>query len=212
MKSYRVVWAGAWAVVLVPLTLVGLVLGELPVVLILSGLAMALVAAVAEQRHQRRWWIEAGVLVGVFSAAVYAVGPLAAVGLLLLAGATSPVALRAVAGAVHRERRTRSGAVLAEQRATADEVRAGAPLGSEAFEGMVQLLDDHELIAAWRQSHEVLGYTNLPDLRLQLVALRQAYLDEMERRHPRGFAAWMDEGALPDPERFLTPGRTRELE
>jgi hypothetical protein len=94
----------------------------------------------------------------------------------------------------------------------ADEVRAGAPLGSEAFEGMVQLLDDHELIAAWRQSHEVLGYTNLPDLRLQLIALRQAYLDEMERRHPRGFAAWMDEGALPDPERFLAPGRTRELE
>jgi membrane protein implicated in regulation of membrane protease activity len=212
MKSYRVVWAGAWAVALVPLTLVGLVLGEPPVVLILSGLAMALVAAIAEHRHHRRWWLEAGIAVGAFSAVVYTVGPAAALGLLLLVGVTSPLALRAFARAVHRERRTRSGAVLAEQRATLEEVRAGAPLGSEAFEGMVQLLDDHELIAAWRQSHEVLGYTNLPDLRLQLIALRQSYLDEMERRHPRGFAAWMKEGALPDPERFLTPGRTRELE
>lgn len=210
MKSYRVLWAGAWAVVLAPLCFVGLLLGEPAVVLVLTGLAAALVVALFETRHQRRWWIEVAIAVGGFSAAVYAVGLLAASGVVLLVGATSPPALRLLRDALRRERRTSKG--VAERSTRSEQVRRGAPLDPESFTGMVELLDDHELMAAWRHSHEVLGYTNLPTLRLELVALRQAYLDEMERRDPTGFAAWIEAGASRDPERFLTPRRTRELE
>ena len=212
MKSYRVVWAISWGVLLVPLALAGMVLGEPAVVLMMSGLAAALVASLAERQHQRRWWVEVAVAVAAFSATVYAVGPLAALGVVALVGVTSPPAVNALASAVRREWRGSSRRAEEARAAKADEVRDGAPLDSDAFAGMVQLLDDRELVAAWRQSHEVLGYTNLPDLRLQLVALRQAYLDEMERRHPSGFAAWLDEGASRDPERFLVRGRTRERE
>jgi hypothetical protein len=212
MKSYRVLWAGAWAVVLVPLCFVGLLLGEPAVVLVLTGLAAALVVALLETRHQRRWWIEVAVAVGGFSAAVYAVGLLPAIGVVLLVGATSPPALRLMGDALRREHGRRSTTGAAARAARSDEIREGAPLDSDAFSGMVQLLDDHELMAAWRHSHEVLGYTNLPQLRLQLVALRQAYLDELERRDPSGFAAWMEAGAARDPERFLAPRRTREVE
>ena len=212
MKSYRVVWAVSWGVLLVPLALAGMVLGEPAVVLMMSGLAAALVATLAERQHQRRWWVEVALAVAAFSATVYAVGPLAALGVVVLVGVTSPPAMNFVVSAVRREWRGRSQRAEDARVSTAEEVRCGAPLGPDAFAGMVQLLDDRELVAAWRQSHEVLGYTNLPDLRLQLVALRQAYLDEMERRHPSGFAAWLDEGASRDPERFLVRGRTRERE
>jgi len=210
MKSYRMVWAGAWALVLVPLCLVGMVLGEPAVVLVISGLAAALVVALFERRHQRRWWIDVAVAVGAFSAAAYAVGLLAASGVVLLVVLTSPPALRTLGRAFRNEHRR--PAVAEPRPAAADDVRGGSPLGPDAFAGMVRLLDDRELIAAWRQSHEVLGYTNLPDLRGQLVSLRQAYLDEMERRDPAGFAAWIGDGATRDPERFLIPGRARELE
>jgi hypothetical protein len=212
MKSYRVLWAGACAMVLVPLCFLGLVLGEPAVVLILSALTAALVVALLETHHQRRWWIEVAVAVGGFSAAVYAVGALAAIGVVLLVGATSPPALRLFADALRRERGRRAAKAAASRPTRSDEVLQGAPLDSETYGGMVQLLDDHELMAAWRHSHEVLGYTNLPHLRLELVALRQAYLDELERRDPSGFAAWIEAGAIRDPERFLALRRTRELE
>ena len=211
MKSYRMVWAGAWAVVLVPLCLLGMVVGDAAVVLILTALAAALVAALVERRHHRRWAVEVAAAVGVTTATVYAIGALPALGLLMLMVITFPPTVRRAAAALLKGRARRPAHLAAAQSLT-EEVRAGAPLGSDAFAGMVQTLDNHELIAAWRQSHEVLGYTNLVDLRLQLIALRQAYLDEMERRHPAGFAAWMEAGATRDPERFLTPGRTRELE
>jgi hypothetical protein len=212
MKSYRVLWAGAWAVVLVPLCFLGLVLGEPAVVLILTGLAAALVVALLESRHQRRWWIEVAIAVGAFSATVYALGALAAAGVVFLVGATSPPAIRLLVDAFRRERGRRRSKCATARTARGEEVRAGAPLDSATFAGMVALLDDHELMAAWRHSHEVLGYTNLPQLRLELVALREAYLDELERRDPTGFAAWIEAGASRDPERFLAPRRTRELE
>lgn len=106
----------------------------------------------------------------------------------------------------HRPRRGRRLPDVMEQ------VRGGTPLEAETFAGMVRALDDGELCQAWRESHEVLGYTHLPELRSQLVALRQAYLDEMERRDPRGFAAWLEGGAAAAPERFLATRRRQQLE
>ncbi len=42
--------------------------------------------------------------------------------------------------------------------------------------------------------------------RLHLARTREAYLDEIEPRDPRGFARWLDSGARAgsDPAKFLT--------
>lgn len=48
-----------------------------------------------------------------------------------------------------------------------------------------------ELCRAWCRSQALLRDATDPARRLRLVALRQAYLDTMERRDPIGFALWI---------------------
>jgi hypothetical protein len=48
-----------------------------------------------------------------------------------------------------------------------------------------------ELCRAWSRSQAMLREVTDPARRLRLVALRQAYLDTMERRDPIGFALWI---------------------
>src|SRR3712207_3954215 len=144
MKSYRVVWAGAWAVVLVPLCLLGMVVGDAAVVLVLTVLAAALVAALAERRHHRRWAVEVAAAVGVTAAAASAMGAVPTLGVVLPMAVTSPPAVRRM-GVVLRKGRGRRPAHVAAAESLTAEVRAGAPLGSDAFTGMVQTLDNHEL-------------------------------------------------------------------
>lgn len=69
-------------------------------------------------------------------------------------------------------------------------------------------LTDAELCWAWRRSFTVLQALQ-PHLDVErwiaLVALRQGYLDEIERRDPAGFRRWLYTGARPasDPSRYL---------
>jgi hypothetical protein len=75
-------------------------------------------------------------------------------------------------------------------------------------------LDDNELCLAWRTSFSALQRATSPAQRLRMVEDRRAYLDELERRNPRGMAAWLASGARAagDPSRFVlgdsTAGRT----
>ena len=56
-------------------------------------------------------------------------------------------------------------------------------------------LDDSELCLAWRQSFVRLeGCTSGPT-HLDVVRRREEYLDELQRRNPDGFAAWLASGA-----------------
>jgi hypothetical protein len=54
-----------------------------------------------------------------------------------------------------------------------------------------QDLDDKELIKAWRASSVALCWVGSDDNWLALTRRRQEYLNEIERRDPRGFNAWM---------------------
>ena len=56
-------------------------------------------------------------------------------------------------------------------------------------------LDDEALCRAWRRSFVHLSASRLPARRLEVVSLRQAYLDELARRHPAAVQSWLVSGA-----------------
>lgn len=56
-------------------------------------------------------------------------------------------------------------------------------------------LDDTELCLAWRQSFVRLEDCASGPAHLDVVRRREAYLDELQRRNPEGFAAWLASGA-----------------
>jgi hypothetical protein len=67
-------------------------------------------------------------------------------------------------------------------------------------------LTTSELCTAWITTGQHLRAASSPAA-LPLVRLRQLYLDELERRDPVGFNAWLasSASAAGDPRRFLTP-------
>ena len=60
----------------------------------------------------------------------------------------------------------------------------------------------------WRRSYLAVTRASKPDELTRIVAIRAAYLDELERRDPTGFRRWLDSGAraASDPGRYLTSG------
>src|SRR3954454_1427162 len=72
-----------------------------------------------------------------------------------------------------------------------------------------QGLTDHDLCHAWCTSFDVLQSTSDVEARARIVWLRQAYLDELERRDPRGLHAWLTSGARAtgNPDRYLSDSR-----
>lgn len=60
---------------------------------------------------------------------------------------------------------------------------------------VVGALDDEALCQAWRRSFVHLSACRLPARRLELVSLRQVYLDELGRRHPAAVHSWLVSGA-----------------
>ena len=65
-----------------------------------------------------------------------------------------------------------------------------------------------DLCWEWRRSYLTVTRASKPDELIRIVALRAAYLDELERRDPTGFRRWLDSGAraASDPGRYLTSG------
>lgn len=63
-----------------------------------------------------------------------------------------------------------------------------------------------QLCAQWRRSYADLQHARDTQAWQQVIAARQSYLDELERRDPAGFQQWLDDGARAagDPSRFLT--------
>jgi hypothetical protein len=56
-------------------------------------------------------------------------------------------------------------------------------------------LHDIELCLLWRRSFLLLETAPTAAVRVSVVELRQQYLDELHRRSPEGFAAWLASGA-----------------
>ena len=71
--------------------------------------------------------------------------------------------------------------------------------------GSVRDLRTSELCRAWQDSLVTLDRACSPGERSLVVARRQLYLDEIARREPDGFSAWMSSGAAADedPGQFL---------
>jgi hypothetical protein len=69
-----------------------------------------------------------------------------------------------------------------------------------------EAMTDRELCREWRQTFVALQSARSPHELLRVVAQRQVYMDEMERRRPNGLEARRDSGARAagGPERFLT--------
>jgi hypothetical protein len=70
----------------------------------------------------------------------------------------------------------------------------------------VAMLDDAMLCEAWRHSFVRLEASAAADVRLELVSLRELYLDELVRRHPAEVRLWLASGARAagNPLPFLT--------
>jgi hypothetical protein len=69
----------------------------------------------------------------------------------------------------------------------------------------VATMSVEELCTLWRSTFWQLRDETDPDRRARLVGRRQACLEELERRNPSGFAAWLDSGgrASGGPERYM---------
>ncbi|WP_146238963.1 hypothetical protein [Arthrobacter livingstonensis] len=82
------------------------------------------------------------------------------------------------------------------------------PVEADVFVPTVRVLVEGDLCRAWRGSYQWLESTRSPALSAYIVALRQAYLDELDRRDPVGLHAWLDSCPRPrgGPEKYLHHG------
>jgi hypothetical protein len=77
----------------------------------------------------------------------------------------------------------------------AGSLRALVPLAGMPGADGVPALDDHALCEAWRRSYVRLEASRAAGTRLEVVGLRQVYLDELVRRHPAEVQQWLASGA-----------------
>jgi hypothetical protein len=148
----------------------------------------------------RRVAVRAGAI-GVGAVAVVAlaaVAPHLMLVLLLLVGATSPHCVELVRGHLDDRKHRLSGLRPGQARAW-----------SATAASTAQGLTDHDLCHAWCTSFDVLQSTSDVEARARIVCLRQAYLDELERRDPHGLHAWLTSGARAtgNPDRYLSDSR-----
>jgi hypothetical protein len=130
----------------------------------------------------------------------------------LTAGLSSPAVVRRVI------RSARGSTARAPVRGATDPLPAGpqpedgnadSRLTQPEAMGPLKGLDDRQLCRLWRESFWVLHNPASPGTLLCLVALREACLDELERRDAAALHAWLDSGARASsgPEKYLTPRR-----
>jgi hypothetical protein len=214
MSKYRSSWLLAWSTTSLLGVCLALLLWPVGAVVLLFAIAAttaALISAYTDgtvdvpvpealRTRLRRVAVRAGSL-GVGAVAVVAlaaVAPHVLLVLLLLAGATSPHCVGLVRGHLDDRR-------LRASRLRPDHARAW----SETAVSTAQGLTDHDLCHAWCTSFDVLQSTSNVEARARIVCLRQAYLDELDRRDPHGLHAWLTSGARAtgNPDRYLTDSR-----
>jgi hypothetical protein len=142
--------------------------------------------------------------------------------LLLLAGASSPLALYRVRRAMsrvsgpegsdmthldgrHLEGRHLEGRHLEGGHLEGGHLEGGHLEGRGTTQEALARLTSSQLCQVWRSSHRHLQAAASPVETIACVQLRQMLLEELERRHPEAVAAWLtlDADAAAGPERFL---------
>ncbi|MFC0623302.1 PRC-barrel domain-containing protein [Kribbella deserti] len=106
----------------------------------------------------------------------------------------------------------RNGASPVDEPAGAADERVGAVTAAQAGaepspaqEAEPETMDDATLCKAWRTSYWSLRDASPPSERAQIVAVRERYLDELERRHPAAVSRWLqaETGPCGDPGKYL---------
>ena len=123
--------------------------------------------------------------------------------LLALCLGTSPFVLRRVRDALRSAGESRRR----RERTRMEEAAWWSMLARE-----VEGLADSELCRVWRGSYSALLEAADAATAAQVVRVRQAYLDELDRRHERAMSEWLASGPRPatGPERFLQTPRRRD--
>src|SRR4051812_18321389 len=214
MSKYRSSWLLAWSTTSLLGVCLALLLWPVGAVVLLFAVAATTAALVAACAHDpvavpareaigirlRRVAVRAGALgAGEIAVMALAAGapPLLLV-LLLLAGATSPNFVGLVRA--HLDDRNPRLSSLRPDRGR---------VWSATAVSTAQGLTDHDLCHAWCTSFDVLQSTSDVEARARIVCLRQAYLDELDRRDPHGLHAWLTSGARAtgNPDRYLSHSR-----
>jgi len=223
MKVYRVLWLAVCA----PLTMVGLSLGfvfvpvPLTILAVFFGGLSAIVTwvwlcqsedAQGPPRARARVIANYALVVGAAVGAVIGFAVLLGAGVFLLVIvvlASSPWAVSAYGGWLLSVPTPSAAQVDTIARALGD-----ASPEYLTFQPSldVDALTDEELCQGWRASYTVLQHQSSATQMAATVAQRQSYLDELERRDPRGFAAWLASGARApgSPLPYMTRGRVEQ--
>jgi hypothetical protein len=200
--SYRTAWAAAVAVVAVvgvwtaalgwPAD--GVMFTFLPAALVGVCVAGSLLP---DDRPRAGLLLRCGALTGTAVVAAGGLtdllGPQVAAPLLVAMGLASPPSVRWI------QRRFLPGGPMPQRVQDGSGSGAGTSAG-DAVPVVRQslaphLMSDGELCDAWCSSYVLLQSAAGPEQRARVAAARQAYLDELERRHPEGLRRWLTFGA-----------------
>lgn len=204
MKAYRVVWLAVCAtlamvgvsvlVVLSPAALAWLFLASAVVGTILT-LAVVTEEGARHPRARTRLMVRSALVGGTVTSALIGFSIILGAGVLLLGLCvliSSPYAV-SIYGHWLGSAPTPSAAqldALAHALAYANPEPLSAQPTSE-----LRLLTDEQLCQGWRASYLALQARSSAEQILRTVEERQRYLDEFERRNPRGLTAWLASGA-----------------
>jgi hypothetical protein len=218
MRTYALAWLGWWG----GLTALGVTfsahawsVGQALAVLVLSGAMTAMVGVLDLARPGRQGTpigytvriacvrAAVGGFVGLAVCMVAAVVGLLVWPLLALATLTSPWAL----GGLQRMLRGNRGSAAAPAPVGCVEVPP-VDVSAAAWAPAVRTMTTQDLCRSWRASFHALRNAGSAGAYAELVSLREAYIDELERRDPQGTRAWLGSGARAagSPSRFLTRG------
>ena len=217
MARYRSAWLLGWGTASLLGVCLALLLWPVSAVVLLFALAGGTAALIGACGYDAvdsagpgelgRWLRLTAVRAGtvgagaVAAAALVSVSPLILVFLLLLTGVTSPRFVGLVRARLAHRARCRSD-LRPDQ----------AQVWSAMAASTARTLTDHDLCRAWCTSFDLLQSVSDVEARARVVSLRQAYLDELDRRDPLGLSAWLASGAraTSNPDRYLSrPGLDR---
>src|SRR3954451_5521418 len=216
MRTYSRAWNALWLVV-AALGL-GLAMLELSVVgvLLTLGLLLGLVRLTRQLLPEvTPGWPALSVAVGILTASsICWVRPPLGLLVVLSAGLSSPAVVGRAIRSARRPTKAAAGRPAPDmtiEKQRPEPVDANSLTLPEAM-GPLKGLDDLQLCRLWRESFWVLHRPAPPGTVLCHVALREACLDELERRDAAALHAWLDSGARASggPEKYLAHTPRRE--
>lgn len=224
MSAYREVWGFTVGVLVAVGVSLALLLVPWDLLVFITLVQLMVVAAGTWAWAESQGWSQAlwlGLL--TMCGLVGAVGYLALLGPagmvpVTMAGLSAPPVVRAFSRR-RRDAPADDWPVIPSSRASRAEVSAAASWSAEQtlsrqswMTGSSHDLEPTALCRAWRESCLALDQPVSAGCKAGIVQRRRELLDELERRNPAGFTAWLASGALAaeDPRRYIVTQRGDE--